>query len=142
MIKGLDTGDLAGLSAALAYYFVVGSVGLGVLIWRYRARFNGWWWLSSRDRADCVLHVGMFGIMLNAAFQRVIATYSFAAQEWRMSPLTVIAAPLYLAWSLVFTAAFLWWLCMEIFGSASNRLWWMSFIMAGAWLGTAVSWRY
>jgi hypothetical protein len=142
MTRELDGGDLAGLSAALAYYFVIGSVGLGILIWRYRARFNGWWSLSSRDRADAILHLSMFGIMLNAAFQRIIATYSFAAQEWRMSPVTVVTAPLYLAWSLIFTAAFLWWLCMEIFGPSSSRVWWISFIVTGAWLGAAIGWRY
>lgn len=142
MTNALDAGDLAGMSAALAYYFVVGAVGLGILLWRYRARFKGWWGLSSRDRADCILHVGLFGILLNAALQRIIATYSFAAQEWRMSPITVVAAPIYLAWSLIFTAAFLWWLSLEIVGAEHHRMWWVSLIMAGAWLGTAVSWRF
>ena len=142
MFNWMDSGDLAGLSAALAYWFIVSTVGLGVLIWRYRGRFRGFWNLTDRDRADAILNVGLFGIMLNAAMQRIIATYSFALQEWRMSPVTVVAAPLYLIWSLIFTAAFLWWMCLEIFGTGRYRMWWTVFIMTGAWLGAGVSWRF
>jgi protein-S-isoprenylcysteine O-methyltransferase Ste14 len=142
MTRWLDSGDFAGLSAALAYYFVVGAVGLGILIWRHRQRFYGWRGLTQQERADCILHVGLFGIVANAAFQRTQATYSFAVQEWRLSNIAILTAPIYLGLALVSMAAFLWWLVLEIVGPSTNRVWWLSLILAGAWLGSAVSWRF
>lgn len=142
MFRWIDFGHMAGLSATLAYWFVVGTVGVGVLIWRYRERFVQWRHLSPRDRADALLNLGIFGVLLNAALQRSIAAYSFAVQEWRLSPVTLTAAPLYLGWSLVAMAAVLWWVCFEIFGPARNRVWWAVFITSGLWLGAGVSWRY
>lgn len=139
---GFDSGDLAGMSAALAYYFVASTVGFGYLIWRYRARYRLWKQLSQRDQADALLQIGMFGVILNAAFQRIIATYSFAVQEWRMSPVTIWTAPIYLIWSLFFIACILWWVCLEVFGPSRNLVWWLSIVIAGAWIGSAVSWRY
>ncbi len=142
MISALDSGDFAGLSATLCFWFIVGGVGMGLLLWKYRGRFANWRRLSDRDRADALLHVGTFGILVNAALQRGIATYSFAMQEWRLTPLTIITAPVYLAWSLAFMGCVLWWICLEIFGVAQYRLWWAVFIVTGLWLGAAVSWRY
>ena len=142
MLDWIDTGHLAGLSATLAYFFIVGTVGMGLLTWRQRGRFAHWWDLSARDRADAVLNVAWLGILLNAAFQRITETYSFAAQEWRLTAVTVATAPLYLGLTLTCMAGFLWWMCLEIVGPARNRLWWVVFIMTGAWLGAGVSWRY
>ncbi len=142
MFSGIDSGDMAGLSATLANWFVVGGTGMGILLWRYRARFAGWRNLSDRDKADALLHLGIFGILINAALQRGIATYSFAVQEWRMSTVTIVTAPVYLAWSLAFMACILWWMCLEIFGLSRYRMWWAAFVVTGLWLGAAISWRY
>ncbi len=138
----MDAGDFAGMSATLAYWFFVGAAGMGLLLWRYRGRFAGWRNLSDRDRADAVLQIGVFGILVNAAFQRGIATYSFAVQEWKLTPVTIVTAPFYLTWALVGMACILWWISLEIFGLARYRVWWSAFIATGAWLGVAVSWRF
>lgn len=142
MNSWIDAGDLAGLSAALFYWFLIGAAGMGFLIWRYRGRFRHWLSLSARDRADGLLNLSLFGILLNAALQRGIATYSFAVAEWRLSPITVIAAPLYLVWSLIFMAGLLWWQCLEVFGPSRYHLWWHFFMVSGALLGIGVAWRF
>ncbi len=138
----IDSGDFAGMSATLCYWFIVGAVGMGLLLWRYRRRFAGWRNLSDRDQADAMLQVGVFGILVNAAFQRAIATYSFAVQEWKLTPVTVVTAPFYLTLALVGMACILWWICLEIFGLSRYKAWWAGFIATGAWLGAAVSWWF
>jgi hypothetical protein len=141
VISWLDSGDLAGLSAMLAYWFGLATLGHGTLIWRYRARFLRWFSLSARDRADALLSIALFGILLNAAFQRAIATWALAVAEWRLSPLTTVAAPIYLVWSLIFTAGLLWWLALELLGP-NRYLWWLLAMLSGVALCLGVAWWF
>ncbi len=142
MNKWVDGGTLAGLSAALTFFFVIGSAGMGFLIWRYRNRFKFWLRLSARDRADGLLNISIFGILLNAAFQRGNATYSFLNQDWRLTPLTMGSAPFYLIWTLIFMSGLLWWLCLELFGPSQYHQWWWVFMATGAALAAIVIWMF
>lgn len=142
MIDGIDSGDFAGLSVVLALWFVIATLGMGALTWRYRGRFRHWPELTVRDKADAILNVSLFGILFNAAYQRVVATYSFAYQEWKLTALTLATAPIYLPATLVFTAGFLWWMCLELFGPGRHRYWWRGIMAAGVALGAAVSWIF
>jgi hypothetical protein len=136
-------GDLAGLSTALLVFHVFSTASLGILIWRYRERFHGWFRQSARDQADTILHVGLIGIFANAMLQRATTTYSFTVQEeWRQAPITVATQPFHVTWALLFSAAFLWWACSEVFGTAAGRTWWGGIICTAACAGAAVSWRF
>lgn len=142
MTDYVDAGLLAGMSATMAYWLLVGMTGMGLMAWRYRARFRNWMGLTVRDRADAVLSLSLCGFLAYAAFHRTLAAYSFAAQEWGLSNLTATAAPLYIVWALIAVAGLLWWICLEIFGPACHQKWWWLFIASGAGLGAGVSWRY
>ena len=67
---------------------------------------------------------------------------SFAVQEWKLTPLTIATAPVYLPWSLLFMAGFLSWMCLETFGPARHRVCSWTLILSGIWLGAGVAWRY
>lgn len=138
----VDAGILAGMSATMAYWLLIGTTGMGILTWRNRRRFAHWVYLTERDRADAILNAALFGFMAHATFQRVIATYSFAAQEWRLSPLTVSTAPINLLWALVAVAGLMWWICFYLVGPERYRSWWCAFVGVGVWLGISVSWYY
>lgn len=141
MVDRIDASVWAGLAVSMAYYFAVGAGGMGMLIWRYRERFSRWLSQSARDRADSLLNVCLFGLLINLAFQRAVMAYGFLTEE-RISPITLAIAPYYLVWSLVFTAGLLWWLCLEMFGPSRYHQWWWCFMVSGALLCVGVSWRF
>ena len=142
MREWIDHGALAGLSATMAYWLLVCSASMGMLSWRYRARYANWRGMTQRDRADAVLSLSLFGFLAYAMVHRAFAAYSHATQEWGLSPLTLSITPLNLVWALVSVSGLLWWTCHEIFGSACHHRWWLLFMFTGAFLGAGVSWRY
>lgn len=142
MGEWIDHGALAGMSATMAYWLFVAMVGMGAVTWRYRARFSQWRYLTTRERADAIFSVSLCMFLLHDCLHRTIAAYSFAARDWNPSLLTLIATTPNLAWALLAVAGMLWWVCIEVVGTAQNGRWWLLFILTGVFLGAGVSWRY
>jgi hypothetical protein len=142
MFNWIDAGVLAGMSMAMAFWLLADTIAMGILTWRYRDRFSFWGQLGSRDRADAILNISLFIFFAHATFQRLIATYSFAAQEWRLSPLTVATAPGNLLLACASVAGLMWWVCFYLFGPARHHYWWMLLAVSGIVLGGGVAWRY
>lgn len=138
MFNWIDTGVLAGMSIVLCYWLIIGSIGMGVLTWRYRARF----WLSLHYHGDAILTLGLFGYMAHGAVHRGIAAYNFAVQNWPLSTTTVFLTGPNLIEALASVACILWWMCIEMFGPMYYYIWWMRFILSGVALGICVSWIY
>lgn len=142
MFSWIDKGVLAGMSACVAFWFIVGSVGMTLVMWKYRERFIHLPSLTEQERADCLLNIGLWLLLVHSSWQRVITTFAFATEEWRMTKITLWSSPISLPLAMLSMMSILWWLCRDLFGPSRNRLWWTVFIMTGAWLGAGVSWRY
>jgi hypothetical protein len=137
----IETDVLAGLSAVLLYWFAIATVVMGLLCRKQKYRFLHWFEVSARERADACLNLGWFAVLANSTWHRAIATYSFAVQEWHMTPATLYSAPFYLPLAMVGISMVLWWVCFEFFGTR-RRWWWCMWMWTGLVLFFATVWIF
>lgn len=130
-----DGAILAGLSAALAFYFLSGVAGMAWLTWRFRGRFSQWFKISARDRADSVLNVCFLLVLLHAGYMRMIAVHSLINHEWTVSGISRYTAPVYLPIALAGSVGVLWWLSYYLlWGRFAGRAW-LAVVVLGAGIG-------
>lgn len=137
-----DTGDLAGLSFSLAYFFAVCALGFCLVIWKYRKRYSKFWSASHVQRSDTVLNIGFAGFFIVAAYQRFNAALAFIKHEWGPSPLNDTLALFYLIPDNIFLMMLTWWLSLELSTERHYIRWWFLVAGVGIGIGLYVSYVY
>lgn len=127
---------LTGMSAILAYWFLLAAVIFGRWTYRQKYTMGRWNKATPRARADVCLNVGMVLVLAHSGLQRILATWSFLQHEW--NPTKVYTAPIYLTVALCGMSFLLWWTTYEAHGFR-HRWWWGVHMFSGLAVGIVIA---
>lgn len=113
----------AGMSATLTFWFLIASMIMFTLCMRQIYRLRHWCLIAPRERADACLNLSLLLVFANAAYQRALATYSFAYKEWQITHAAAATASIYLPLTLFGMVLFLWWGYYDMFHDHRKVLW-------------------